>query len=162
MSMIRVTEQYIWQIVFSVFFLVLAFLGMVILDTEARIPLSDLTLVDYTLITLATWRLIRLFINDAITKFIREQFTDVVEELGGYRMVKPASGPRRTLYELFNCPWCLGVWLAATVTFFYLLTPLAIYPVIFLALAAVATFLQLLSNLIGWHAEKAKKEVEGR
>jgi hypothetical protein len=160
--MIRITEQYVWQVIFSVFFVVLVFMGIVILDTEARIPYTELTLIDFALITLATWRLIRLFVYDAITKFIREQFFDVVEGPRGYALEKPRSGPRRALNELMMCPWCIGVWMAATVTFFYLLTPLAIYPVLFLAIAAVATFLQLLANLIGWHAEKAKSEVEGR
>lgn len=159
--MIRITEQYFWQAVFSVFFLVLVFLGVVILDTESRIPLAELTLFDLTLITLATWRLTRLFVYDAITKFVREQFADVVKEIDGYVLVKPKNGPRRTLYELFYCPWCIGVWMAATVSFFYLLTPLAVYPVMFLAIAAVASFLQLLSNLVGHHAEKAKRDVEG-
>jgi hypothetical protein len=159
--MIRITEQYFWQVIFTVFFLILIFLGVVILDTEARIPLADLTLFDLTLITLASWRLTRLFVYDTITKFIREQFADVVKEIDGYVLVKPKKGPRRTLYELFYCPWCFGVWAAATVSFFYLLTPLAVYPVIFLAIAAVASFLQLLANLVGHHAEKAKRDVEG-
>jgi hypothetical protein len=159
--MIRITEQYFWQAVFSGFFLLLVFMGIVILDTESRIPLADLTLIDLTLVTLATWRLTRLFVYDTITKFIREQFADVVKEIDGYVLIKPKRGPRRTLYELFNCPWCFGVWAAATVLFFYLLTPLAVYPVLFLAIAGVASFLQLLANLVGWHAEKAKRDVEG-
>ncbi|MBY0309636.1 DUF1360 domain-containing protein [Patescibacteria group bacterium] len=159
--MFRITEQYIWQAVFSIFFMLLVFMGVVILDTESRIAFTDLTLIDYALITLASWRLIRLFVYDTITKFVREQFFDVVEGPRGYVLEKPRSGPRRTLNELMGCPWCFGVWASATVTFFYLLTPLAFYPVMFLALSAVASFLQLLSNLVGWQAEKIKKEVEG-
>jgi hypothetical protein len=158
--MIRITEQYIWQVIFSLVFLVLVFLGIVILDTESRLAYADLTLIDYALITLATWRLIRLFVYDAITKFIREQFADAIKELDAHVLVKPKSGPRRTLYELFHCPWCIGVWLAATVTFFYLLTPLAVFPIILLAISAVASFLQLLSNLVGNHAEKAKRDAQ--
>lgn len=160
--MIRITEQYIWQVVFSVFFVTLVVMGVIILDTESRISFAELTLIDYVLVTLATWRLIRLFVYDAITKFIREQTFDVVEGPRGYVLEKPSSGPRRALNELMLCPWCIGVWMAATVIFFYLLTPLAFYPVMFLAVSAVASFLQLLSNLVGWYAEKAKREVEGR
>lgn len=159
--MVRITEQYFWQVVFSLFFLGLVFLGMVILDGEARVPFAELTLYDFVLISLASWRLVRLFVYDAITKFFREQFADVVKGPAGYTLEKPAQGPRRTLYELVNCPWCLGVWMAATVTFFYLLTSLALYPILFLAVAAVASFLQMLANLVGWHAEKVKREVEG-
>ena len=158
--MIRITDQYFWNFVFGLFFLLLVIMGAIILETETRIPFADLTLVDYTLITLATWRVIQLFVYDALTKFIREQFYDVQKVGKGFRLVKPATGPRRTLADLFSCTWCFGLWSAASVTFFYLLFPIFQYLVIFLAISAVATFLQLLTNMIGWQAEKLKGEVE--
>lgn len=141
-----------------VFFLVLVVMGAIILETESRIPLFELSLTDYILLTLATWRLTRLFVYDAVTKFIREQFWNVKKVGKGYQLEKPKTGPRRTLADLFDCPWCVGVWVAATVTFFYLLTPYMIFPVAFLAISAVATFLQLLSNLVGNRAEQLKRE----
>ena len=158
--MFRLTDQYFWNIVFSLFFLVLVVMGAIILETESRIPLTELTITDFVLITLASWRLTRLFVYDAITKFFREQFWDVVKTGKGYQLEKPKVGPRRTLADLMCCPWCFGVWATAMVTFFYLITPYAVYPVIFLALAAVATFLQLLSNLVGNKAEQIKREIE--
>lgn len=156
--MIRITDQYIWNIVFSLFFVVLVVMGVIILDTEARLAWDELTLVDYTLITLASWRLIRLFVYDAIMKWFREQFWDVKERGKRLELVKPKSGPRRTLADLLSCPWCFGVWATAMVTFFYVLTPYAVFPVLFLALSAVATFLQLLSNLVGHRAEQLKNQ----
>ncbi|MES2966846.1 MAG: DUF1360 domain-containing protein [Patescibacteria group bacterium] len=159
--MIRITDQYFWNFVFGLFFLLLVVMGAIILETETRIPFADLTLVDYTLITLATWRVIRLFVYDAITKFIREQFYDVQKVGKSFRLVKPATGPRRTVADLLSCAWCFGVWSAAFVTFFYLLFPIFQYFAIFLAISAVATFLQILTNMIGWQAEKLKNEVEG-
>jgi hypothetical protein len=158
--MIRVSDQYFWNFVFSVFFIILIILGAIILETESRIPLTDLSVVDYVLITLATWRLVRLFVYDAVTKFLREQFWDVVKVGRGYRLEKPKTGARRTLADLFSCPWCFGVWAAAIVTFFYLITPYAVFPIILLGISAVATSLQLLSNLVGHKAELLKKEVE--
>jgi hypothetical protein len=156
--MIRITDQYFWNFVFSVFFGVLVIMGAIILQSESRIPFSELTLTDYVLITLASWRVVRLFVYDAITKFIREQFLDIAKVGRGYELVKPKTGPRRTLADLLSCPWCLGVWATATVTFFYLLTPYAIFPVVILALSAVATFLQLLSNMVGHKAEQLKNQ----
>jgi hypothetical protein len=158
--MIRITDQYFWNVVFTIFFVVLVIMGAIILETEARIPLEELALVDFVLITLATWRVVRLFIYDAVTKWFREQFYDVKKVGRGRELVKPKVGPRRTLIDLLSCPWCFGVWAAAMVTFFYLLTPYAVYPVIFLALSAVATFLQLLSNLVGHKAEQLKNQNE--
>lgn len=158
--MLRITDQYVWNFVFSLFFLAMVVMGMIILDTEAHRSLVDLETIDFILITLATWRLIRLFVYDAFTKWLREQFYDAKRVKGGYELTKPTYGPRRTLADLFSCPWCLGVWIAATVTFFYLLTPLAYFPVLFLAIAAVATYLQLLANLTGHTAEHLKHKNE--
>jgi hypothetical protein len=158
--MFRLTDQYFWNIVFSVFFLILIILGAIILETESRIPLDQLALVDYVLIALASWRVTRLFVYDTITKFFREQFWDVVKVGKGYQLEKPPHGPRRTLADLLCCPWCFGIWSTAMVTFFYLITSYAVYPIIFLALSAVATFLQLISNVAGNKAEILKRELE--
>lgn len=136
-------------------------MGAIILETESRIVLDELSTVDFVLMTLATWRLTRLFVYDNITKFIREQFWDVVKVGKGYTLEKPKVGPRRTLADLLTCPWCISVWAAAVVIFFYLVTPYATYPIMLLALSSVATFLQLLSNLVGHKAEQAKGQNEG-
>ena len=156
--MIRVTDQYFWNVVFSLFFLLLVIMGAIILDTESRIPLTDLAVVDYVLITLASWRLTRLFVYDAVTRFFREQFWDVVKVGRSNELQKPKTGPRRTLADLLDCPWCFGMWATATVTFFYLLTSFAVFPVVLLALSGVATFLQLLANLVGHKAEQLKQD----
>lgn len=157
----RITDQYIWNIVFTAFFIVLVVMGAIIVDTEGR-PLEHLTTIDFVLMTLATWRLIRLFVYDAVTKWLREQFYDVKKIGGKITLEKPLTGPRRTLADLLSCPWCFGVWAGAFIVFFYLVSDWAYYPVLFLALSAVASFLQLLSNLVGHRAEQIKNENERR
>lgn len=158
--MIKITDQYFWNIVFIFFFGFLVVMAAIILETESRIPLADLTSIDYILITLATWRLTRLFVYDAITKFFREQFWDLKKVGKGFELEKPKFGPRRTIADLMSCPWCFSTWAAAGVIFFYLLTPYAIYPVLILAISAVATALQILTNLVGNKAELLKRENE--
>lgn len=158
----RITDQYFWNFVFSVFFAALVVMGAIILEGEAYKEWADLTLVDYTLITLASFRIIRLMVYDKIAAFFREQFWDVHEGKTKVTLVKPATGPRRTLADLLSCPWCFGVWATASVSFFYLLTPYAFYPVLLLALSSIATFFQLTANLIGWKAEQLKIDVESR
>ncbi len=158
--MIRISDQYFWNVVFSLFFVILIILGAIILETESRIPLDELSLTDFVLITLASWRVVRLFVYDGITRFFREQFWDVVKAGRGYKLEKPKSGPRRTLADLLSCPWCFGVWAAAMVTFLYLLTPYMVFPTVLLAVSAVATFFQLVANLVGNKAELLKGEVE--
>lgn len=158
--MIRITDQYIWNLIFTLFFLMLVAMGVVILDGEAYKQMEELTLIDFILITLATFRVIRLVVYDKITEFFREQFWDAEVTKTKVVLTKPSGGPRRTLADLLSCPWCFGVWAAAMIAFFYLLTPYAYFPVLFLALAGVATFLQLTANLIGWKAEELKNKVE--
>lgn len=159
--MLRITDQYFWNFVFAVFFAILVVMGAIILETESRIRLTELSLTDYVLITLASWRLTRLFVYDAITKFFREQFWDVVKVGKTFKLEKPKVGPRRTLADLLSCVWCFGMWASATVAFFYLLTPYAVFPVVLLAVGAVASFLQIFSNLIGHKAEILKNQNEG-
>lgn len=156
--MLRITDQYFWNFVFSLFFLGLTITGAIILETEGYRPIQSFTLVDFILVTLATFRLIRLFVYDAITKFVREQFWDAKKSGKQVVLEKPPRGPRRTLADLLTCPWCFGVWAAAMVVFFYALSPYAYYFVLFLAISGVATFLQLLSNMVGQRAEQIKNQ----
>ena len=62
----RLTDQYLWNIIFTLFFLSLVVMGTIILEGEAYKEYDSLTLVDFTLIALATMRIIRLFVYDKI------------------------------------------------------------------------------------------------
>lgn len=158
----RITDQYFWNFVFSLFFLAFLFSGTIILEGEAYRTPQSLSAFDFVLMVLATFRLIRLFLYDKILAFFREQFLDVVETKNGTTLIKPERGPRRTLADLLSCPWCFGMWAAGTVMFFYLLTPYAFFVVLMLAIGAVGSTLQILANMFGWKAEQAKLDVENR
>ena len=156
--MIRITDQYFWNFVFLMFFLALVVMALIILDTESRFLETPLLPIDYILMTLATWRLIRLFAYDIITRFFREQFWDLKKVGRGFELVKPMTGPRRTVADLLGCPACLGIWMGSTVVFFYLLTPYAFIPVVILAVSAVAQFLQNLGTLVSTASEHLDKK----
>lgn len=158
--MFRITDQYFWNFVFLVFFVGVLVMAAIVLKTEARIAYTDLTLLDLTLITLASFRITRLFVYDSVTRFFREQFYDVKTVRNKMGLVKPLVGPRRTLADLISCPWCFGAWATMCVTFFYLLTPWAYFPTLILALSSLATLLQICANAIGWKAEQLKKDNE--
>ncbi|MCR4333633.1 MAG: DUF1360 domain-containing protein [Patescibacteria group bacterium] len=137
-----------WYVMFSVFYLALAVSGYLWLADNSRLTLA-ISLADFSLVALATMRLIRLFTRDAITEFIRNWFVGADEEsfLG-------------TLGTLINCPWCSGLWFATAVTFFYFATPIAWYAILVLALASVASLLQIFANFIGWSTEVKKKQAQ--
>lgn len=139
-------RTHFWNILLSVFFAVLLFGGIWFLAVTGSFARS-ISLGDFLLMALAVWRLTRLFVYDAITKFIRDWFEGA----------RPTT-LRGTLYTLLTCPWCTGLWFAATVVFFYFVTPFAWPVILVLAIAAVGSFFQILSNLVGWSAELKKAQ----
>lgn len=158
--MVRTIDQYIWNIVFLLFFLTLVLFGLFVLSQESYIGYSSLNVYDIVLLSLAAFRLTRLFVYDVIMKFFREMFWNAEQMNGEVILTKPIRGPRRTIADLLSCPWCVGMWMAATVTFFYLLTPYAFLPIAILAVASVGSFLQITANMVGWKAEELKLRVE--
>ena len=137
-----------WYTTLSLFFVVFATFCYLWLAGNNKLT-TQVPLVDLFLMALAVMRLVRLFTYDIITAFIRNWFVgaDPQSFLG-------------TLGMLIHCPWCTGLWFACMVVFFYLATPIAWYAILVLALASVATFFQLLANLIGWKAEIAKQKAQ--
>lgn len=159
----RITDQYFWNFIFSALFLSLVVSGVIILESIPTAALHEFTPFEFIILSLATFRLTRLFVYDKITAFFREQFYDAkVLRGGGVVLEKPKGGPRRTIADLLSCPWCFGVWAGATVVFFYELTPYAWYPIIILAISSIGTLMQLTANMIGWKAEQLKNDVESR
>lgn len=133
----------------SLFFAVLVVIGIAWLDAAGRLA-SFIPLTDFVLMALAIYRLVHLFTYDRITAFIREWFV-------GFDETSFAG----TLGHLINCPWCTGLWFAFVVVFFYFATPYAWYLILILALSSLASFLQVLTNLIGWSVEVKKREAQG-
>ena len=160
-------DQGFWNVIFSLLFIALVVLSMRLLLLENGSLPKDIPLYDLILIILATFRLTRLFVYDKIAQFFRDWFLVKTvfpgenDELVIVRRT-PVYGPRRTISELLACPWCIGIWMALIVTFFYFYTTFAWFIILLLAIAGSATFLQLLSNMIGWKAEWLKQKVKSR
>ena len=124
-----------WHIVTMVAFLVLAALSTLSFgEPPTMIPLLDLALV-----WLAVFRLTHLFVYDTITDFLRNP-------LKKYR-----SGLGLSMRQLFDCPWCVGVWMALLVVSSYYMTPWAWYFILILAVAGAGTFLDILARLVLRH-----------
>lgn len=137
-----------WNTFFSLLFATLVVLGFGYLFAVDRV-FYDIPTRDLILITLAVFRLIRLFTYDVITQFIRDWFKDAQPET-----------LRHTLGTLINCPWCTGLWFGFLVLFFYFATVYSWPVILLLALAAAGSFLQLIANSVGWSAELKKREAQ--
>lgn len=143
-------EQNIWNFLYSVAFLIFVGALTTILKNSPQGLPTSIPLFDALLIVLATFRIIRLFVYDRITKWLRDIFADFTE------------GPGKTMGDLLGCPWCIGIWASVIVTFFYFLTPMSWFLILVLAVGGVASLLQLVSNMIGWRAELLKIKVQER
>ncbi len=138
-----------WHTALSLFFAALVVLALLWLAALGRLA-AAVPLGDFFLMTLAVMRLTRLFTYDSITAFIREWFAG-----------KDLNSFEGSLGTLINCPWCMGLWFALVVVFFYFATPSAWYVILILALSAAASLVQLLANWLGWSAEVKKRESIG-
>jgi len=139
----------LWNSAFGVFFI-----GIVVVGADylyrSGLFIPYIPLGDFLLITLATFRLIRLVSYDIITQFIRDGLARF-----------PKNTFLGTLGSLVGCPWCSGLWFAFFVTFFYFVHPLSWFVIVILAIAGVASLFQLSANLLGWSAELKKRTVLG-
>ncbi len=139
-----------WHTVLLVFYAALAVAAYLWLSAAGKLA-AFVPVGDFILMALAIMRLVRLFTYDTVTAFIRNWFVDP----------NPESF-RGSLGTLVNCPWCTGLWFALVVVFFYFATPtVAWYAILVLALSSVGSFLMLLTNWVGWSAEKKKRECQG-
>lgn len=138
---------HIWNVIFGLFFAALVAFGIYWLGATGRLFVVPPW--HFLLMALATFRLVRLFCYDHITDFIRAWFVGARDD--SFRGVMNA---------LLNCPWCTGLWFGFIVVFGYFATPFAYPVVVILAVAAAATFFQLLTNLVGWQAEDKKLDVK--
>lgn len=141
-------DQALWNAIFSAFFLlvlVVVFWGL----TDGLDQFGWLYLmspIDIIIISLATFRITRLVTSDKIFAFVRSWFMDTDES--GLES-KPKGGPRRTVAEIIECLWCTGLWAALLVTALYFAADVGRFFVVILAIAAVGSFLQNFSHMIG-------------
>jgi hypothetical protein len=125
-----------WHIFFTMLYLLLVWLAISSLDAGGKLR-REIPTFDFIILVLATFRLIRLFVYDSVTSYIREY-------LGQY-----LSGARKELSMLINCPWCTGIWMALVVFFLYFVNPLFWYFLLIMALAGAGSFLQIVIWKIG-------------
>ncbi len=152
-----------WNIAATIFFLALVFAAAESLR-EKGVTFDNISSLDIFLVVVSTFRIIRLFVYDNITLFLREWFLDLsITEKNGvkeYEYIPSANGLKRTGSKLLHCPWCFGMWAGFMVVWGYFALPEWRVLFVILAFSAMASLLQIFSNMIGWIAESQKKKVE--
>lgn len=137
----------LWNFIFSIIFLIITFtVGVMLINKGVQI---NLEIFEFVLLILATFRLIRLFVYDKVMLWFRDIFK-----------IEEPTGCFNTISSLLGCPWCFGAWGALIIVSIYYLVPFGELFIVILAIAGVGALIQLCANLIGWSAEKKKKEVQ--
>ena len=159
-------DQNFWNFLFSVFFIGVLALGLWQMQQLRGGFLTSVPLFDAVMMSFAAFRITRLVVYDKIARWFRELFASRREyEEGGVTYVEVTpypSGFRHTVYDLLNCPWCIGIWSSAIVVFTYFVTEWAWSVIFFLAIAGAGSLLQVIANAIGWRAENLKIEAGER
>jgi hypothetical protein len=137
-----------WNFLFSVLFLAVLAAAIVEMKEIRGTFLMSVSPFDALIMTFATFRITRLVVYDRITLWFRELFVD------------RKSGLLTVVADLLQCPWCIGIWAALAVVFFYFVFSWAWSVIFFLALAGAGSLLQVTANAIGWRAEHLKKTTE--
>lgn len=102
--------------------------------------LISLTPLDFTLISLAAFRLLHLVTYDKIFAFVREYFD---------KRGREASAPgHRYIDSFLECLWCTGIWSGLIAVTLYCMNHWGQFIIIVLAAAGVASLLQLVSHAI--------------
>lgn len=134
-------NQDFWNLISSVIFISLIILLIYYLKVSGKM-IYKISSFDFFILTLAVFRLIRLFTYDDVTEYIRSY------------LAKSEKGPKKTLYNLLDCPWCTGVWMSFIVIFLYTVVPYSWVLLLIMALAGAGTFIQITIWKIGLENNK--------
>jgi hypothetical protein len=120
-------SQNFWNFTVTLFVLAAAIIFLPMGSVKAMRVLSEMTPFHFILLSLATFRLTRLFVADFIMQWFRDLFMKKIvahDDIGNVdyiRCEKQPEGFRRIISDLLGCPWCVGVWMAfATLSTYYL------------------------------------------
>jgi hypothetical protein len=153
-------DQNFWNFIFSVFFIMVLAFALLTVQAVRGGFLISVSPFDALLMALATFRITRLIVYDKIARWFRELFVKrrVYEKDGKtwVEIIPYGRGFRHTIYDLLQCPWCIGIWAALIVMFSYSIFTWAWSVIFFLALAGAGTLLQITANALGWRAENLK------
>ncbi len=116
--------------------------------------LFSLTVFEFILLCLASFRLTRLVVFDTITTFIRKPFHEISEETNENGVVETyltikGTGLNYWVGELLSCYWCVAVWASIFLFFSYIFIPYIAGPlIVILAIAAVASIIEAVVSKI--------------
>lgn len=147
---------YFWNVVTTIVFLALLLKAMTIGGTTAARVMAGISPFHFIIVSLATFRLTRLFVADHITQWLRDlcmESVTIKDPLTGaifVRCEKPAKGLRRLISDLLGCPWCVGVWMAfiAMILYYFATIEFSPFAWIIITVFAIAGAAELIYAIV--------------
>ena len=138
--------EHVWNFLATLVFVVVAYLCYVsITGLRGESIFQRLNYFDISIVSLATFRLVRFLTLDKIFGFVHDRCY-VRAENGA--LVKTSGGLRRLLAELLECVWCTGIWAALACLTLYLTSALGVFIVLLLAIAGVGTAFHIFASML--------------
>ena len=141
-------QQKSWNFLATLFYLV-CFVALAYAMKLKGLEADDVRFRDLSLMILATYRLTRLLVFDAIFKLFR----DFVKSRSNYLVFY-------VIREIITCPWCAGIWAGIIIVIIYYLIPFGQFLIILFAISGVASFIVILVNLAGLSTEEKQHRVK--
>ena len=112
-----------------------------------------ITLLNFFILSLASFRLTRLIVFDKITEFIREPFFDEMEEVNEEGEIElyyfpKKEGIKKFFGELLSCYWCTGIWTTTGLVLLPYFIPHFQIIIMILAIAGLAAILETIVQKI--------------
>jgi hypothetical protein len=130
---------------------------------DKQLPLR-IAMTDVFLLGTATYKISRVIAKDSVTSFIRAPFT-VYRGPSGSSEVKEdvrGSGVQKSIGELITCPFCVGTWIAALLTYGLVLeSRVARAIAVMFTVAAVSDALQYGFEALRKSAEESEPQEQG-
>lgn len=131
----------------STFVFLIALSISIFLLQQTGFTMDKITIMDLVIITLATFRIIRMLMYEKIFSIIRYFINSNGDKLF-YRSVG----------NLVKCPWCTGVWAALFTFVLHYLIPFGYFLNYFFAISGVASVMVVAVNILNYKSDILKKE----
>jgi len=116
-----------------------------IVATRDDLP-ERFSVIDLTVLGVATYKYSRLVAKDRVTSFLRSPFVHYRGDAGPSEVDEEprGAGPRRAVGQLVSCPFCVGLWVASGLALGFVAAPRVTRFVAGIGVAlAIADFLHL-------------------
>jgi hypothetical protein len=110
--------------------------------------LSYISIFEFIILGLATYRCANIISNEPIAKPLRAPFVDEKEKDGKIVEEPKRKGFQRAFGLLIYCPSCTGVWIAAIFVYSYIIFP--IQTLLFAFIFALSGVERIFSRILGW------------